>query len=417
MIKNLLLHPRPRAWLLDGPLSPHIPAYVSQLERGRYPMSSMSRCLAALAHFAHWMSINHVPVCALGEDCVDIFLRSHLACCDCPSPVLRERRALHAPLVKLLALLRQRDAVAAPAGPAGPIADELRRYDAYMQDARGLAAGTRRGRLPIIKCFLQSKFAGRPIVIRQLKPDDVRRFIAARIEALNTTSNAIATGVALRAYLRYRASCGDAVQPLLAVIASPARWSLASLPRSLKPDELERLLNSFTATQRSPRRGYAIVRLALDLGLRCIEINQLQLDDVDWRRGTVTLKRTKSKRQDVLPLPTVTGKALEAYIRHERPQTPNRALFVRHLAPYDQPIGVHAIRRVVRDAFQRVDIPHGRTHALRHTLACQLVQRGSSIKEVADVLRHRSLNTTLIYAKLDQGALAGVALPWPGSPA
>jgi integrase len=248
-----------------------------------------------------------------------------------------------------------------------------------------------------------------------LQRDDVRHFIEDQLESRNTTSNAIAIASALRAYLRYRASCGDAVQPLLGVISSPAHWSLASLPRSLKPEEIERLLSSFTAALPSPRRGYAVVRLALDLGLRSIEISRLGLDDVDWRLGSVTLKRTKSCRQDVLPLPPVTGQALEVYIREERPQTSNRALFVRHLAPYDQPIGVDAIRRVVRDAFRRVGIPHGRTHALRHTLACQLVGHGSSIKEVADVLRHRSLNTTLIYAKLDHSALAGVALPWPGS--
>ena len=150
-------------------------------------------------------------------------------------------------------------------------------------------------------------------------------------------------------------------------------------------------------------------------GLRSIEINRLQLADIDWRMGTVTLKRTKSRRQDILPLPIDTGRALEAYIRHERPKTSDKAVFVRHVAPFDEPVGVDAIRRVVRDAFRRVGISHGRSHALRHTLACRLIGQGGSIKEVADVLRHRSLNTSLIYAKLDQGALAGVALPWPGS--
>jgi integrase/recombinase XerC len=129
----------------------------------------------------------------------------------------------------------------------------------------------------------------------------------------------------------------------------------------------------------------------------------------------VTLKRTKSKRQDVLPLLEAAGKALEDYIRHERPASRNRAVFVRHLAPHDQPVGTAAIRSVVRRAFRRAGIPHGRTHALRHTLACRLVGGGSPIKEVADVLRHRSLNTSLIYAKLNVGALAEVALPWPGS--
>jgi integrase/recombinase XerC len=291
--------------------------------------------------------------------------------------------------------LRQRHIIAEPASPAGPIADELSRYDSHMQDARGLATSTRHARLRIIERLLQSKFTGRPVIIGELQPEDVRHFIATQLESRNSTSNAMAIASALRPYLRYRASCGDAVQPLLAVISSPARWSLASLPRALKPDEVERLLNSF--------------------GLRSIEINRLQLDDIDWRMGTVTLKRTKSRRQDILPLPTVTGKALEAYIRHERPQTQDRALFVRCHAPYDQPVGVWAIHRVVRDAYARVGIQHGRTHALRHTLACQLIERGSSIKEVADVLRHRSLNTSLIYAKVNQGALVGVALPWPGS--
>ena len=209
-----------------------------------------------------------------------------------------------------------------------------------MRDARGLADGTRRGRLRIIERLLLSKFAGRPVIIGELRSENIRDFIAEQLKSLSTTSNAITIASALRAYLRYRASCGDAVQPLLAVISSPAHWSLASLPRSLKSEEVERLLSSFTATLPSPHRGYAVVRLALDLGLRSIEINQLQLDDIDWRLGTVTLKHTKSRRQYVLPLPTVTGQALEAYIRHERPQTRNRALFVRHLAPFDQPIGV-----------------------------------------------------------------------------
>jgi integrase len=87
------------------------------------------------------------------------------------------------------------------------------------------------------------------------------------------------------------------------------------------------------------------------------------------------------------------------------------------MAPHDEPVGTDAIRRVVRDAFRRAGIPHGRSHSLRHTLACRLVNGGSSIKEVADVLRHRSLNTSLIYAKLNHSALAAVALPWPGSAA
>jgi integrase len=117
----------------------------------------------------------------------------------------------------------------------------------------------------------------------------------------------------------------------------------------------------------------------------------------------------------VLPLPHATGKALEDYIRHERPASRNRAVFVRHLAPHDRPLGIDGIRVVVRRALRRAGIAHASAHALRHTLACRLVGGGSPIKEVADILRHRSLNTSLIYAKLNVGALSEVALPWPGS--
>ena len=415
MTKIPELHPTLRTWLLEGPLSAHVPAYVARLKRGRYATNSSGRCLNGVAHFAHWMSMCHLPPHMLDEGCIDQFLRYHLPRCDCLGGALRTPREVHATLVPMLAILRTANVIAQPPAPAGPIADELHGYDAHMRDARGLSAATRRGRLRIVERLLVEKFADRLVVVRELQPEDVRRFIADQLDSLGTISNAITIASTLRAYLRYRATCGDAVQPLLAVIATPAHWSLAPLPRALKSEEVDRLLSSFTDALSSPRRGYAVVRLALDLGLRSIEINRLQLADIDWRVGAVTIKRTKSRRQDILPLPVVVGRALEAYIRHERPKSSDGAVFVRHHAPHDEPIGVDAIRHIVRDAFRRVGIPHGRSHALRHSLACRIVNQGGSIKEVADVLRHRSLNTSLIYAKLDHGALAGVALPWPGS--
>ncbi len=153
--------------------------------------------------------------------------------------------------------------------------------------------------------LLEAKFAGGPVVVSELRTDDIRQFIADQLDALGTTSNAISIAWALRAYLRYRASLGDAVQRLRAVITSPANWSMARLPRGLTSEEVERLLSSFTPALPSPCRGYAVVRLALDLGLRGIEISRLQLADINWREGTVTLKGTKPRRQELLPLPTM----------------------------------------------------------------------------------------------------------------
>ena len=296
------------------------------------------------------------------------------------------------------------------------ITEELRYFDEHLRDVRGLAAGTRKGRLRVVGLLLQQKFKGHRVAISSLRPDDVRQFLACQLELHGTASNASHHAAALRSYFRYRAICGDQVGKLTAVIANPVHWKLASLPRALKPDEIEHLLNSFTDDLRWPKRGYAIIRCALDMGLRSCEIASLKISDIDWRTGIVTLRGTKSLRQDILPLPMETGQALVDYLQNERPSTNYPEIFVRHRAPYDVSITAGAIRNVIRRAYHRIGVTHSRSHALRHAFACRLIEHGSSLKEVADLLRHRSLNTTLIYAKLDTPKLAAVALPWPGSP-
>lgn len=295
-----------------------------------------------------------------------------------------------------------------------PIADELRRYDDHLRDVRGLSAGTRRNHCRIVERLLRKKFAGGVVTLAALRPADVRRFIARQLGDSPSHSAAAQVATALRSYLRYRTVGGDSVAGLSAAIASPVQWKLTSLPRALKPDEVQRLLGAFPHG-RWPRRGYAIVRCALDMGLRAGEIANLSIDGIDWREGTVTLKGTKSRRQDILPLPMATGQALADYLQHERPITPSRALFVRRRDSRDIPITTAAVQKVIRHACRRAGLPDAGAHVLRHTLACRLVEQGSSLKEVADVLRHRSLETSRIYAKLDTPSLARVALPWPGS--
>ena len=298
---------------------------------------------------------------------------------------------------------------------AGDVAEELRRYDEHLRDVRGLSTGTRRHRALIVGRFLRRKFADRQIDTARLRPEDVRRFLSDQLDARQTPSNASQLASALRSYFRYRTTCGDQVGGLTAGITNPVHWKLASLPRALKPDEADRLLKSFTTDRRSPKLGYAIVRCALDMGLRTGEIASLMIGDVAWHVGTVTLRGTKSLRQDILPLPMETGQALADYLQHERPHTSNPAIFVRRLRGCDLPITSMAIQKLIKRAGQRIGLMHFSAHALRHTLACRLVENGSSLKEVADVLRHRSLNTTLIYAKLDTPKLSAVPLPWPGS--
>lgn len=299
--------------------------------------------------------------------------------------------------------------------PIRQVDEELQHYDTYLRDLRGLTPGSRRGSLGVVRRLLRQKFGDGVVDMARLHPDDVRQFLADQLAARRTPSNASHLAAGLRSYLRYRSMCGDAVSPLAAVISSPAHWKLAVLPRALTVEEVEQLLSSFRFAPRWPKRGYAMVRCALDLGLRSGEIARLKIDDIDWQAGTVTLRGAKSFRQDILPLPVETGQALADYLQYERPPSASSAIFVSPQAPRGEPCTADAVRNMITRAYRRAGIPHSGSHALRHTFACRLVEHGSSLKEVADLLRHRSLTTTQIYAKLDTPQLATVPLPWPGS--
>jgi integrase len=205
------------------------------------------------------------------------------------------------------------------------------------------------------------------------------------------------------------------VNHLLPVITSPANWRLAPLPETLSPSEITRLLEAFSPEGPSGFRAYAMVRCVVDLGLRASEVVGLDLDDIDWRAGTIRVAQNKSRRADVLPLAQATGSAIARYLRSERPRTANRRVFVRHVAPVDEPIGPGVVRRAIHEAYRRCGLAHTRVHVLRHTLAGRLLEGGGTLKEVADVLRHRALDTSLIYVKVDTDRLSAVALPWPGS--
>ena len=305
--------------------------------------------------------------------------------------------------------------IAPPVVSKTPVDDELNRYGDYMERVRGLAASTRTLTLRTVRRFLTSRFGDYAIDIAAIKPEHVRRFFAQEAKLYSKPATAGTVVAALRGYFRYRASLGDLVHGLVGTLSYPANWQLASLPKTLTTEEVERLVASLDRTDRSRRRSAAIVRCALDLGLRSGEVARISLDDIDWRAGTITLRHTKGRREDVLPLPATTGAAIAAYLKDGRPKTRNRAVFVRHVAPRDQPVGPDLVRKTIRQAYARAGLPYTGSHLLRHTMANRLLASGSSLKEVADVLRHRSLNTTLIYAKLDSRNLVEVALPWPGS--
>jgi site-specific recombinase XerD len=295
-----------------------------------------------------------------------------------------------------------------------PVDEELRCFDVHMDRVRGLAAKTRRLRRRIVRDFLLQQFGDGRVDFSAIKPEAVRRFIIDQSAHYRSPGSIVAVISALRGYFRFRTACGDQVQALIAVLTAPRHWRQASLPKALSNGEVKQLVDSLGWEGPSARRADAMVRLALDLGLRRGEIAGLALEDIDWRAGTIRLRRTKGGREDILPLPEPTGRAIADYLRLERPQTTNRAVFMRRIAPRDRPIGPHCVGKTIRQAYARAGLLYTGAHLLRHTMASRLLASGSSLKEVADVLRHRSLNTTLIYAKLDTRSLSTVALPWPG---
>ncbi|MCO5125407.1 MAG: site-specific integrase [Rhizobacter sp.] len=397
-------------------LDRHILVYRQYLaDRGNAAGYARS-CEAAVAHLSTWMKDGNKRLAVVDEGLVAEFVDNHLPGCHCTTSA-RHPSSVRAALGHLLVVLRAAGAIPPRPLDMTEVAQELRRYDQYMEQVRGLAPNTRDGALRLVEALLRQHFGDDAIRFEVVTPERVRRFFAAQAKNYKTPSSLGVVVSALRGYFRWRATLGDRTHALVGALAYPANWQLASLPKSLEPAEVEQLEAALGQSGPSMLRADAMVRCALDLGLRSGEVARLSLDDIDWEAGTITLRRTKGRREDVMPLPEATGSAIAAYLRDERPKTRHRMVFARHMTPRERPIGPDLVRKTIRQAYARAGLSHTRSHLLRHTMASRLLAGGSSLKEVADVLRHRSLNTTLIYAKLDSGSLVEVALPWPGKPA
>lgn len=409
------LHPAPAAWLRDSSLAPHVAAYAQRLVHRRYATTTVRVYVYGVAHFARWASLCGVDVGDLDDEVLCRFVDDHLPRCTCSSPVQRCRHQVRAALRQLLITLA--DARVLRAGPGADVIEtQLEHFDIYMQQARGLTETTRTRRLSVVRLLLKLRLAADANADTRATPcaDELRQFIAHELERISPASASSLAG-ALRGYLRFLAFGGASVDHLLPVIASPAHWRLAPLPQTLSLNEVSQLLAAFPPEVASHLRGYAMVRCLADLGLRECEVVNLKLDDIDWEAGTLRIARGKSRRADLMPLPQTTGRAIAAYLRSERPTTSNRCVFVRHVAPVDEPIRPDVVRNTVRQAYLRCGLPYTRVHILRHTLARRMLDTGGTLKEVADTLRHRSLDTSMIYAKVDVGRLAAVAMPWPRS--
>ncbi len=402
-------------WFAGTALSSSANTYRQYLADRGYAARTISGYFSSIAHFALWSGEQQIGLSDINEALINRFLKEHLLDCRCALRCQRTLPMARAALKQLLLMLRANGLCVHQHTPGSDfITAELADFDGYLADVRGLSPVTRSVRLRHLRNFLIDCFGNGAVQVSLLEPGNVTHFIAQYTEGWVPSSIRVAC-TSIRSYLAFKASTGEQTVALIAALPRVAQWRLAGLPKQLSSEEVKRLLGAFDRRSATGRRDYAITRCLMDLGLRRAEVARLRLDDVDWCAGTLNI-HTKGKRIDVLPLPKTTGRAIMQYLQDGRPQTTRRELLVRHPPPVNAPAHPDIVRNAVRYAAIRCGLEHRirGTHILRHTLAGQLVQCGTRFKEIADLLRHRNLNTTTIYAKVDFPALEQVALPWPG---
>jgi integrase/recombinase XerD len=378
------------------------------LESGYSPLSAANQ-VRVLAHVSRWLAAGGLSPLELDTLRVEAFLAARRAagytCWLSPRGVR-----------PLLTYLRSRGVVPplVAVEPVMPGEALLVDYRRYLCEERGLAASTITHDLASAKAFLawRSDSDGE-LRWASLRAADVAAFVAQECPRRSVGSaKLLVTG--LRSLLRYLHLSGRIERPLTGAVPPVAGWRDGSLPRALPPGDVARLLSSCDRRRRVGRRDYAMLLLMLRLGLRAGEVAALSLDDLDWRAGEMVV-RGKGRRDERLPLPADVGAAVAGYLRHARPVIADRAVFVTTRAPYRQ-VSSDAVKARVRYACARAGMTPFGAHRLRHTAASWMLWAGAGLPEIGQVLRHRALSTTAIYAKVDRDALRSLALPWPGSP-
>jgi integrase/recombinase XerD len=283
-----------------------------------------------------------------------------------------------------------------------------------LRDARALARPTIVNYVPLVRGFLTDRFGDGPARLGALNAGDVVRFVRRQAPRLHLKRAKLLT-TALRSFLRYARYRGAVTLDLAAAVPVVANWSMPAIPRAIGTDQVRQLLASLDRRTAMGRRDYAIVLLLARLGLRAGEVALLELEDIGWDAGQLSV-RGKRGHRTVLPLPADVGAAITAYLRHGRPPSSSRRVFLRSKAPIRGFVGQCAIGSIVRHALHRADIeaPTTGAHQFRHALATEMLRQGASLTEIGEILRHRSPQTTTIYAKVDLTALRTLALPWPG---
>lgn len=415
LIRRLFKSPSVRQRMAGNYLGITLSGFVSDLHARGYTPGGIRLHVLVLEHFGQWLKQRRIPLRRLSTLHVMEFLRSHLPQCRCPSPAPKVQPDCRASLRRFVEFLRSQGRIkepAAKAGPEGPVDRLLAAYNGHLERVCGLSAETRRRRRLLARQFLRWRFGRGQPRLNQLRAKQVSSFVFSRARELGPTGIR-ALVVHLRSFLRFLEFSGRLQPGLSGAVPQPVPPLPPPPPHTLEPKEGRKFMSSFDRFTPAGRRAYAVVLCLAQLALRGQEVVNLTLDDLDWRAMTVRLRQTKQQRERLLPLPDAVAKAIVSYLKHGRPPAPGRALFVRHLAPAGQPLSAQFVRGLVRRAFARCRIKASGSYILRHTWATWAHRRGAGLKLIADVLGHRSLQSTQRYAHVNLEELRQVALPWP----
>lgn len=393
---------------LTGPLATHREGFWAELRAQGYTPLSSANQLRLMAHLSRWLEASGLDPAELSEKRIEEFLEHRRAA---GYTAWLSRRGL----APILSHLRRVDVVPAAEEPEnGPTPSDrlLQRYERYLLHERGLVHTTVQGYLTVARRFLSDQGGG-ILEVRDLTPADVTGFVVR--ESLRWSIGGTKSRVTgLRSLLRYLYVEGELDVDLAPAVPSVAGYRLSGLPRGLDPEQVERLLGGVDCDTVIGRRDYTALLLMVRLGLRAVEVARLELGDVHWAQGEITV-RGKGNRRERLPLPDDVGEALADYLGDRRPGSPCRYLLLRERAPRHG-LSSAAVSMIVSRAGKKVGLGGLGAHCLRHTAATRMLGQGASLPEVAQVLRHRSLDTTAIYAKVDREALRPLCRRWPGRP-
>jgi site-specific recombinase XerD len=393
---------------LTGPLAAHAAGFQAELRRLGYTASPAKKHHYLLAHLSRWLDEHGLDVADVATPGVEPFFAARRVA---GVANLRTRAALN----PLVAHLRGLGVV--PVAEAPVLITEAERllggFRTYLTSERGLVEGTVRFYVHIAGLLVNECATDGDLGLSGLSARDVTAFTTQVCEGRGLSSCRQAVS-ALRSFLRFLALEGVSAVALDDAVLAVAGWN-PSLPRAISSTDVARLLGSCDRRRTTGRRDYAILLLLARLGLRGGEVVAMELGDVDWRGGELTV-RGKGRRQDRLPLPAEVGEALAAYLQR-RPTSESRRVFLRCVAPFVGLADTGALRGVLERACARAGLPYVSPHRLRHTTATEMLRSGAALAEIGQVLRHRSSVTTAAYAKVDHHQLRMIARPWPRSAA